>query len=70
MLCIFSNMHLIERALADAAEGHLVPREHYAVELRPVIGLRIVVGPPEGPDRPSVALRREQARGEGPFLAE
>ena len=42
--------HGADRSLADAAERHLVAREHDAVELRPVERPSVVVGAPERAD--------------------
>ena len=48
--------HLLQRSPAHRTERHLVPGEHDAVHLRPVIPLRLVVGALEGADR--VGVRR------------
>jgi hypothetical protein len=50
----------LECILADAAERDVVAREHHAVELRPVEGLRVVVRALEGADLACIFGRPEQ----------
>src|SRR5262245_4611501 len=51
-----------ERALADAAEGHVIAREHDAVDLRAIEGPRIVVAALEQANLPGVLGRGQELR--------